>query len=82
MSRDLFPREVAPEPGLAILLRHRDVEQCFCVTAIFVADVSVGSIASFWPKADDFRSSRGSRHRHGRSACLKRADRVEKVIFR
>jgi hypothetical protein len=36
MSRDLFPREVAPEPGLAILLRHRDVEQCFCVTAIFV----------------------------------------------
>src|SRR5215831_14790209 len=30
-------------PGL--LPRHRDVEQCFCVTAIFDVDVSVGSKA-------------------------------------
>lgn len=48
MSRDLFPREVLREPGFSVLgyhvlmpghlPRHRDVEQCFCVTAIFNAD--------------------------------------------
>src|SRR6266702_7878494 len=34
-------------------------------------DHTFGSIASFWPLADDFRSSPGSGHCHGRSACLK-----------
>ena len=92
MSRDLFPREVAPEPGFSAEIRRVDAWPFYYVietwSSVFAsqqysfADVSVGSIASFWPKADDFRSSRGSRHRHGRSACLKRADRVEKVIFR
>jgi hypothetical protein len=33
----------------------------------------LGSIASFWPLADDFRSSPASGHRHGRSVCLKSA---------
>ncbi len=37
------------------------------------AHVRNGSIASVWPSVADFRSSPGSGHRHGRSACLKRA---------
>jgi hypothetical protein len=37
------------------------------------ANVRFGSIASIWPSADDFRSSHGSGHRHGRLACLKSA---------
>src|SRR3981189_1923032 len=35
---------------------------------------SFGSIASVWPSVADFRSSPGSGHRHGRSACLKSAN--------
>src|ERR1700716_3629955 len=37
----------------------------------------LGSIASFWSSADYSRSSPGSGHRHGRSACLKRAPIAE-----
>jgi hypothetical protein len=35
--------------------------------------VRIGSIASVCPSTDDFRSSPGSVHCHGRSACLKSA---------
>jgi hypothetical protein len=37
------------------------------------ANVSCGSIASFWPSADYFRSSPGNGHRQRRSACLESA---------
>ena len=33
--------------------------------------IRVGSIASLWPSADYFRSSRGNGHRQGRPPCLK-----------
>ena len=38
-------------------------------------DVRVGSIASFWTLADDFRTTPGNGHRQGRSAYLKGADK-------
>ena len=44
-----------------------------------MADVRVGSIASFWSLAKHFRSSSGSGHRYCRPACLKSADTVAKV---
>jgi hypothetical protein len=33
-----------------------------------------GSIASVWPRTDDFRSTPINRHRYRASACLKRAN--------
>jgi hypothetical protein len=40
---------------------------------------SQGQKASFSPSDEDFRCTPVNGHRHGRSACLKRADSVEEV---
>jgi hypothetical protein len=38
------------------------------------SDVRGGSIASVWPRTDDFRSTAINRHRYRASACLKSAN--------
>ncbi len=42
---------------------------------IVLREVAYGSISSFWPRTDDFRSTPISRHFQRPSACLKGANK-------